>query len=425
MMRRPDLARQITLGLVIYGILLSVALFMHGELVNEVAERKVWEAMLDITMGDLLERRTADGSFEWHNNGRLDAYRIDVDADVPEALRALGPGLHDEVVFNANEWVILVRADHGERIALALDIDGFEATEWKLMLPVAVSSLVLLVLLGISVYFGVRFLVRPLRELATRIGGLSPNRHGQRIGLPAHASIELEVIATALNDYLDRNERFVERERAFIDMASHELRTPVTVIRSAAQVALAGADLSSQARQQLERISRTTHEVEELISMLLVLAKDTARLRKGDEAIALHTLLPEIIEDHRFLCAGKALHIALGPLAPCTLLAPESVLRVAIGNLVRNAIEHSDRGQIQVRLSADAVVEIRDPGHGMTPEEISALYSRMARGGDHRAGIGLALIARLSEHLGWHLEIEPDAPHGTRIRLDLSASRRA
>lgn len=423
MSKRVDLARQITIGLVVYGVLLSAALFIHGLLVNERAERMVWQAMLETSMTDLLERRAHDGDFTWRNNGKLDLYRIDGQADVPEALRALPPGLHDEVVFNDNIWVVLVSQDQDGRLALALDIYGFEEGEWQLIKPVILFSAIFMLLLGVVTYFGVRLLVHPLRDMARNIGALLPDRRGQRIKLPARASAELEVIAAALNGYLERNDRFVERERAFIDTASHELRTPVTVIRSAAHLAVEVPDLPEASRRQLTRIINTTREVEELIAMLLVLAKDPTRMRLADERIALHELLPEIVEDHRPLCAGRALTLVVGPLVPCTLTAAESVLRVAIGNLLRNAIENSERGEICIGLDPDAVVEIRDPGHGMTTEEISVLYTRLAQGGDRRAGIGLALIVRLGEHLGWQMQIEPNTPQGTRVRLDLSSVR--
>ena len=102
------------------------------------------------------------------------------------------------------------------------------------------------------------------------------------------------VIADALNDYLERNERFVERERVFIDSASHELRTPVAVIGGAAELALGQSAVPAVARNQLSRIKRTAHEVEHLISLLLVLAKDPARIAKASDRVALDQLLPEI-----------------------------------------------------------------------------------------------------------------------------------
>ena len=422
MRTRPSLTRQITLGLVVYGVLLSVALFVHGLLVNEQAERMVWQAMLETSMDDLLERRRHDPGFGWRNNGRLDLHVLDpADARVPDTLRPLAPGLHDNVFFGDNEWVVLVREEAGIRYALALDIDGFEDLEWELVKPVIASSVLFMLLLGSAVYFGARLLARPLRDLAADIGTLSPDRRGLRIGVPARASSELTVIAGALNDYLARNDQFVDRERAFIDTASHELRTPMAVIRSAAQIALSGP--GDDAPRQLERIARATREVEQLISMLLLLAKDPARVTAAAERFRLDEMLPAVVDDHRHLATGKDLTFMVGPLAPCTLVAPEAVVRLAIGNLLRNAIEHSDRGEIRLTLDAAGQVEIRDPGHGMTPEEISALYARLARGSDRGSGIGLALIARLSEHLGWRLSIEPGGDQGTVARLDFGGAQ--
>ena len=67
------------------------------------------------------------------------------------------------------------------------------------------------------------------------------------------------------------------------------------------------------------------------------------------------------------------------------------------------------------------MVEIADPGHGMTPEQISAIHARMARGGEREgAGIGLDLIARLCEHLGWTLDFDSQPQRGTTARLNFT-----
>jgi signal transduction histidine kinase len=155
-----------------------------------------------------------------------------------------------------------------------------------------------------------------------------------------------------------------------------------------------------------------------------VLAKDPARLAASDDQVALEQLLPEIVDDHRPLCADKQLALALDPLPAVAVRAPLPIVQAAIGTLLRNAIEHSDRGEVRITLRPDAVVEIVDPGHGMSPEEIAALYARHARGeGRDGGGIGLALVARLCAHLGWRLAITAagDGP-GTRVTLDFGAS---
>ena len=123
--------------------------------------------------------------------------------------------------------------------------------------------------------------------------------------------------------------------------------------------------------------------------------------------------------DHRHLTRDKDLSLALAPLQPCEIVAPLPIVQAAIGNLLRNAIEHSDRGRITIRLEAPATVVIDDPGHGMSPEEISAIYARLARGGGDRdgSGIGLDLISRLCEHLDWRLDIASGPGGGTTTTL--------
>jgi signal transduction histidine kinase len=177
--------------------------------------------------------------------------------------------------------------------------------------------------------------------------------------------------------------------------------------------------MPAAAQHQLARIRRTSQEIEHLITLLLVLAKDPERLVDASDRIELDQLLREIVEDYRPMALEKGLSLALAPPPACEVVAPMPVVQAAIGNLLRNAIENSDSGVIDLRLEPDAVVEIVDPGHGMTPEELSAVHARMARGGGHQgAGIGLQLIARLCEHLGWTLEIASAPAQGTTARLD-------
>lgn len=173
---------------------------------------------------------------------------------------------------------------------------------------------------------------------------------------------------------------------------------------------------------QLQRIQRSAREMEQLIILLLALAKDPARLVKTNKPLSLDALLPQIIDDHQHLTAGKSLQLCLAPPPPCEVHAPPGIVRAAVGNLLRNAIENSDNGRIDIRLQDDATIVIHDPGHGMGPEQISAIYTQMARGGGGRgdSGIGLELISRLCEHFGWRLDLHSDPKHGTTAVLQFT-----
>jgi signal transduction histidine kinase len=421
-----SLSLRITLWVVLYMLLLTTVVIALGNSVNERAERMVWKSMLHSEIDHFDRRRAVDPGYRWRDIEGASLYGAGSDRPVPPELARLKPGLHDEVRVEGRERVALVRMLDGRRQVLTMDIGEFERNEYRLSAAMLAVVVLVLVLLGIGMGWALRRLVRPLADMAGDIGRLRPDHAGERIQPAAGASSEMVVIANALNDYLARNERFVERERQFIATSSHELRTPVAVISGAAELALDAESLPAAVRHQLGRIQRSARGVEQLIALLLVLARDPARLAAVSGTFRLDAMLPELVDDHRHLCAGKELELALAPPPPCTLHAPEGIVRAAIGNLLRNAIENSDRGTIAVALDASGVVAIEDPGHGMGADEIGALYARMARedGPDapRGGGIGLELIARLCEHLGWGLRFEARTPRGTRVVLDLRAA---
>lgn len=421
--RRTSLRKRLLLGLLAYIVILFAAITLHSMVFTERAEQLLWHTHLTNELDRVEEREASHPGYRWTDTSDMSLYDSDVDTDIPPVLAALPPGVHDDVPIDGQERVVLVRETGGHRKILTLDITELEEREADMTLTVAGSALTLLLLLGALAAWGASRLVAPLGRTAQRIAALRPEQQGQRIELPRDASAELEVIGDALNDYLARNDRFVERERLFIDMASHELRTPVSVIAGATELALKSEDTASSSRSLLERIRSSARGMQELIGLLLVLAKDPARLQGMDARQPLGRLLHDVVHDHEHLAEHKDLSIEVTETPDIEIAGPPAIVQAAIGNLLRNAIENSDRGTIRIRTEAPATVMITDPGHGMSPDEIGATYSRIAHGGGDRqgSGIGLDLIARLCEHLGWHLDLESNE-HGTTATLTLRAA---
>ncbi|MFK3844964.1 sensor histidine kinase [Stenotrophomonas sp. NPDC078853] len=421
--RPAPLYRRVLGWLLTYLALISLAVFGVGNNVHEHAEHAAWRALLNSEMDSIILHSKDDPDYRWQDSDTLSLFRLD-QPGTPAALRGLHPGLHDGIPIGERKAAVMVRqTDTMGRLALALDISDFEALEQFATRWVLLAGLVMVIVTVIMARLGMQRVVRPLSQLAGDIAALKPGAPGQRIVVDPRGSAELHTIANSLNDYLARNEQFVERERVFISTASHELRTPVAVITGAAELALEQPGLAERARQQVLRVQRTAGDMEALIELLLVLARDPARLAARAERIALDQLLPQIIDDHRHLLGDKDLTVGLRA-APVDLVAPLAVVQAAIGNLLRNAIENSGRGNIQLELSSGGVLTLRDPGHGMSPEEIAAIHARMARGlRNEHGGIGLELVARLCEHLGWTLRFEPVKPRGTLATLDVGASR--
>ncbi|MEJ5208174.1 MAG: HAMP domain-containing sensor histidine kinase [Lysobacteraceae bacterium] len=421
MRRRRSLHAQIMRWLRAYAVLLAVVISLF--LADEVLEERIWGFFLEQEITQHLERKAADPDYRWQDTESVRLYSLP-GRPPPPALSALPYGVRDDFWFDDHENVVLVQRVQGVDFILVRDITELKALEEGLILSVLGLAVALLLVMGVLVARGLRRSLQPLSDLAGDISALSPDQAEQRVVVEDHASSELHVIANALNDYLYRQDAFVERERVFNNTASHELRTPIAVIAGAIELVLEKPDLPPTAREQMRRALDAARNVEQLIALLLTLAKDPARLARSNDTLRLHELLPDIIDAHHHLLHDKALEIVVDDLAPCVVEAPLHLVQAAIGNLLRNAIENSDRGRILVTLDADATVTIEDPGHGMTPAEISRIYKQIARGGRREGGgIGLDLLGRLCDHLGWSLSISSRPGRGTLSRLRLSDHR--
>jgi signal transduction histidine kinase len=420
MKSRSLLKHRILRWLFIYAVLLSAAVLAGGYVIHERVEHLAWESLLRSELDYYGQRVQANPGYRWRDTDTLRLFGVAGAPPLPANLTSLGLGLHDDMVLDGVSSVVLIEQIEGKPVAMALNLTEFEGVEGIITLTVATGTVIVILILGLVVMWRLGLVIQPLAMLARQIEELKPAEPDQKVVLDADASTELVVIADAFNDYLRRNQSFVEREHAFIAISSHELRTPIAVIAGASELVLDQADVPSAARNQVARIHRTARKVEQLISLLLTLAKDPSRLADSSDRVALDQLLPEIVEDHRHLTRDKDLTLVLEAMPSCDIVAPLTIVQAAIGNLLRNAIENSDRGEIRISLQADATVVIEDPGHGMSPEEISEIYARLARGGGRDGGgIGLELISRLCEHLGWKLAFSSVPGRGTRTTLRL------
>jgi len=417
---RPQLKHRILQWMTLYAVLLATAVLASGYFIHERVEHLAWESLLRAELDYYGQRTQANPAYRWHDTDTLRLFGVAGAPALPEVLRTLEPGLYDDMMLDGINSVVLIEQINGQPLAMALDLTQFEGVEGTITLAAAAATVVVILVLGMLVMWRLGRVIRPLATLARQVEQLAPSDPHQGVTVEDDASAELVVIADAFNNYLQRNRSFVEREHAFIASASHELRTPIAVIAGASELMLEQPDMPASARNQVARIHRTARDVEQLISLLLALAKDPSRLADSSDRVALDQLLPQIVEDHRHLTRGKDLTLILEPMPACDIIAPLTIVQAAIGNLLRNAIENSDRGEIRIQLQPDATVVIEDPGHGMSPEEISRIYAQLARGGGREGGgIGLELISRLCEHLGWQLDFTSEPGRGTRTTLRL------
>jgi two-component system sensor histidine kinase MprB len=248
---------------------------------------------------------------------------------------------------------------------------------------------------------------------------------GRRIAV--EGDDELSRLARSFNamlDSLERSTRALEAstsaQRQLVADASHELRTPVTTLRTNLEV-LRSRELPAEEREHL------LEEIEGQIDELTVLMTDLIDLARGDERepdaeeVRLDRLVDEAVDRARRHAPGVAFETQL---APSVVAAVPDRLDRAVSNLLDNAVKWSpDGGPVEVRV-ADGEVSVRDHGPGITPADLPHVFDRFYRGGDARgrpgSGLGLAIVRQVAEAHGGSVAAEPASGGGTCLRLQLA-----
>jgi signal transduction histidine kinase len=361
--------------------------------------------------------RSRDPAFPLPGTLNLTGYLDDPPAD----LAGLAPGYHERTAGGA-ETVVLV-GDHGaERLYLVFDRSGVGrlATLYGL-LPLAMVLLVLYLSTWLA-FRASRRAFSPVIALARRVRELDPNApQPARLDpdtLPGAADDEVRELAEALSRYSQRLAEFVDRERNFTRDTSHELRSPLTVIQMAAGMLASDATLSESGQRSVRRIRRAAGDMQELTSAFLLLARES-ETGLPVEPVSVNEVVEEELERARVLAEGKPVRSAVRASCRLVVEAPEKVLSVLLGNLLRNAFSYTDAGEVVVDIDPGIVV-IRDSGIGIAPEKVGEMYRPFVREDSTRRGghgVGLTIVRRLSDRFGWPVTIESQAGIGTRVEV--------
>ena len=348
---------------------------------------------------------------------------------VPEPIAVLNPGFHD-IATAADFSVAYVTERDGQTLFLVFDGERVsDLALWFGLVPLA-GVLVILYLSTWLAYRLARRAVSPVLWLAREVRRLDPvapdaSAFASR-RLPANADEEVRALAEAL-DGLSRNvHAHIERERDFTRDASHELRTPLTVIGLAARELLRLQGLDADARETLERIGRAVREMHETTQALLLLAR-ASDSTLSSAAVCLNDVVTRECERAREMAAGKRVSIVESVGGPVIVNADARVLAVLVGNLVRNAVQYTRAGRVEVQVRGE-ILSIADTGVGIPPKQLGAVFEPFVRAGNASRqghGVGLSIVKRLCDRFGWSVSIESAPETGTRVRVRFPGARAA
>jgi signal transduction histidine kinase len=255
--------------------------------------------------------------------------------------------------------------------------------------------------------------LRPVEELRAGAEAITGGGGGDRLPVPASQD-EIHRLAVTLNGMLDRLAAARARQRAFVADAAHELRSPLTNMRTELEVAQRLGDPPS-ADDLLIDVERLTRLVDDLL--LLARADDAPGLART-EPVELGQLLRETAE--RYSAARVPVTVAKGP--PQWTAGDPQALRHVVTNLVDNAVRHASS---RVTLtSVPGGFTVIDDGPGIAPEDRERVFERFTRLDDARArdaggsGLGLAIVQELVRRHGGTVTLA-DAEPGVRAQVRL------
>ncbi|QES48760.1 two-component sensor histidine kinase [Streptomyces venezuelae] len=318
------------------------------------------------------------------------------------------------------------------RITQNLSTAAEQATLHDLLLVSLVALAVFAVLSMCLAWWMAGRVLRPvgvITETARRLSG--ENLH-ERIALQAPPG-ELKRLADTFDGMLDRMEHLVSAQRRFAANAAHELRTPLAVQRSAAEIGLAGDPPPEKVARIRTKLIDTATASEHLIESLLLLAVSEEGLSPaGTEEVDLAALAAaELAACDPADPAGVANLTVQRTLAPLPVTGDRLLLGHLIRNLLSNAIRHNrTAGRITLGTSADGLLTVSNTGAQIEPAEVPALLEPFRRRTERQhtpgegAGLGLSIVASIARAHGAELAAEANpAPEGgltVRIRFPVA-----
>jgi two-component system sensor histidine kinase CpxA len=293
--------------------------------------------------------------------------------------------------------------------------------------------LTVLVLTGIFCFGLASYLTRPILRLRAVTRELSEGNLTARVG-PVISSRrdELGNLATEIDSMAERIESLMEAERQLLRDVAHELRSPLTRLKVALE--LARKEASPNAVKALGRIELETERLNGMISQLL----DIARLDGGAEQLErdrldLNQLLQSILDDASFEADAKDVKVEASIAEGCFTYGSLNLVRTAIENVVRNALQHAPKSsslRVSLRCAPDqARIEVRDEGPGVPGGDLERIFSPFYRVEESRErksggiGLGLAIAHRVVLIYGGRVFAENHPEGGLCVTIQLPAEK--
>lgn len=334
--------------------------------------------------------------------------------NAPVQITRLSPGSHHSVTVGDSVYQTQVGELQGSPAYLLYDITQWEDQEHRVLMMLLYGLGIVLVASLIMGFTATRAILAPVRKLSLRLTDIGPGQRSLRIA-KEYQGTEIGEIAAAFDKYMARLDQFVERERSFTAAASHELRTPLSVMMGAVDV-LGSTEQNPVSKRAIERIKRACSEMLAFIEATLYMSREDANQIDQAAPVDLTTIVKRLLTDNEDQLRSNNIEVETHFDGLPALNTPSSLLQISVGNLLRNAIEHTRSGKINIVVDSDSF-RISDTGEGIPANKLDEVFDRSYTTKPGGTGLGLNLVRRICDRFDWQIHIESELGTGTTVNI--------
>ena len=298
----------------------------------------------------------------------------------------------------------------------------------KIVASVILPQFIIIPLAVILVWFGLSRGLRPLTRLRQTIETREP---ADLSPIATHrVPEELEPLVEAFNEMLERMKRNVEAQQRFVADAAHQMRTPLTGLKTQAQLAFRETDPAAL-RHALRQIATGVDRAGRLVNQLLTLARTEGGevAHQKHEPLDFAQLVREVVEDWVMAALEKDIDLGYEADGPAMILGNPFLLRELAKNLIDNALRYTPNGgHVTVRVlatPATVLLEVEDNGIGLSEEQAELVFERFYRVDDattEGSGLGLAIVQEIAVQHDSRASLRPNpAGRGAIARVAFAA----
>jgi len=302
----------------------------------------------------------------------------------------------------------------------------------ELLTVLLLSGPLALVCALIGGYMLARKALAPVDRMVQTANEITATQLDRRIDV-SKTDDELGRLARTLNGMIARLERSFEEVRRFTADAAHELRTPITVLRTEAEVTLRMPREPEHYRRVLEDQLEELERLSRLAERLLFLCREDAGLvPMSHELVRLETVAEDVVEHMQVVAEERGVRLKADRVTPCHVKGDEDQLRRLLFNLLDNAIKFTpSTGSVEIEtacVDGKVRIAISDSGIGIPPEHLPHVFERFYRVDPARGrevggtGLGLAIARSIADAHEGSIEIQTAVGQGTQVILTLPAA---